>query len=83
MIGRIRFLWNNQFHTAELDNELTWSCADPSIASMLNTLHGPHPDRSPADGYPGYDQLDAAAAVLGAEILSLRPVPHSHGQLVH
>lgn len=58
MIGRLRF----QHYEATLEDDLGWSVpADALLQDALNTAFGPAFARSPADGFPGYDQLISAS----------------------
>jgi hypothetical protein len=75
MIGRIRFQWAGEGLTAELSDDLEWSCDHPAygvqLARWLQGLFEPRDDLSPSRGRPGYKALDDAATWLEGTIEGL------------
>lgn len=83
MIGRVRYTdADGTVVTATLGDDRKWSCPEwPSVATLLNLLHGPDPDGGPSAGAPGHAQLHAAAARCKGEVIDLAPADPDDGRL--
>lgn len=72
---KVRFTWMGEPAVATLGDDRMWRTPDPTLAADLNTM----PDtamefHSPADGWPGFKQADAAARLLGG-VAEMPPAP--------
>lgn len=83
MIGRIRFEWAGETLSAELSDDLKWSCDHAvygaDLARWLGVLFDPLEDLSPSRGAPGFAALDRAAEWLEAE-LTWGPAPEGESE---
>jgi hypothetical protein len=79
MIARLTFEWAGESTSAELTDDLAWSCDHPTygadVARYLTALFDPKGDLSPSLGMPGRAPLGAAADFLEATIEWGEPPP--------